>query len=62
MIYYYFGSKEGLYIAVLEDAYRRMRSIESQLHLEDLPPEEALRRLVGSPSTTTPATSSSSAW
>ena len=46
MIYYYFGSKEGLYIAVLEDAYRRMRSIESQLHLEDLPPEEALRRLV----------------
>lgn len=46
MIYYYFGSKEGLYIAVLEDAYRRMRSIESQLHLEDLPPEAALRRLV----------------
>ena len=46
MIYYYFGSKEGLYIAVLEDAYRRMRSIESQLHLEDLPPEDALRRLV----------------
>jgi len=45
-LHYYFGSKEGLYIAVLEDAYRRMRSIESQLHLEDLPPEEALRRLV----------------
>ena len=47
MIYYYFGSKEGLYIAVLEDAYRRMRAIESDLHLEDLPPEDALRRLVG---------------
>ncbi|HEY3047521.1 MAG TPA: TetR/AcrR family transcriptional regulator [Polaromonas sp.] len=47
MIYYYFGSKEGLYIAVLEDAYRRMRSIEAGLHLEDLPPEDALRRLVG---------------
>ncbi len=47
MIYYYFGSKEGLYVAVLEEAYRRMRSIESGLHLEDLPPEEALRRLVG---------------
>jgi len=47
MIYYYFGSKEGLYIAVLEEAYRRMRSIEAELHLEDLPPEEALRRLVG---------------
>lgn len=47
MIYYYFGSKEGLYVAVLEEAYRRMRSIESGLHLEDLPPEEALRKLVG---------------
>ena len=47
MIYYYFGSKEGLYIAVLEEAYRRMRAIESDLHLEDLPPEDALRKLVG---------------
>jgi AcrR family transcriptional regulator len=47
MIYYYFGSKEGLYVAVLEEAYRRMRVIESGLHLEDLPPEDALRRLVG---------------
>lgn len=47
MIYYYFGSKEGLYIAVLEEAYRRMRRIEGDLHLEDLSPEEALRRLVG---------------
>jgi AcrR family transcriptional regulator len=47
MIYYYFGSKEGLYVAVLEEAYRRMRSIEAELHLEDLPPEDALRTLVG---------------
>lgn len=47
MIYYYFGSKEGLYIAVLEEAYRRIRQIESELHLEDLPPVEALRTLVG---------------
>jgi len=47
MIYYYFGSKEGLYIAVLEEAYRRIRSIEAELHLEDLPPEDALRKLVG---------------
>ena len=46
MIYYYFGSKEGLYVAVLEEAYRRMRQIESELHLEDLTPEAALRRLV----------------
>ena len=47
MIYYYFGSKEGLYIAVLEEAYRRIRQIETELHLEDLSPEDALRRLVG---------------
>ncbi len=47
MIYYYFGSKEGLYIAVLEEAYRRIRHIETELHLEDLQPEDALRRLVG---------------
>ena len=47
MIYYYFGSKEGLYIRVLEESYRKVRKIESDLHLEDLPPEDALRRLVG---------------
>lgn len=46
MIYYYYGNKEGLYLAVLEESYRRMRSIEAELHLEDLKPEAALRRLV----------------
>lgn len=46
MIYYYFGSKEGLYLAVLEESYRRVREEESELHLEDLEPEQALRRLV----------------
>ncbi|MBX3606895.1 MAG: TetR family transcriptional regulator [Piscinibacter sp.] len=48
MIYYYFGSKEGLYIAVLEQEYRRIRETEALLHLEDLAPEDALRKLVGS--------------
>ena len=47
MIYYYFGSKEGLYLAVLEESYRSVRATEGELHLEDLPPEDALRRLVG---------------
>ena len=46
MIYYYFGSKEGLYLAVLEESYRRVRDVESELKLQDLEPEEALRRLV----------------
>ncbi len=47
MIYYYFGSKEGLYIAVLEHAYQAIRNTEAALHLDDLPPEQALRELVG---------------
>ena len=46
MIYYYFGSKEGLYLAVLEEAYRRMREIEADLHLADLEPLAALQKLV----------------
>jgi AcrR family transcriptional regulator len=47
MIYYYFGSKEGLYLKVLEESYRRMRAMEAAAHLDDLPPEDALRKLVG---------------
>jgi AcrR family transcriptional regulator len=47
MIYYYFGSKEGLYLKVLEESYRRMRAMEAEAHLDDLPPEDALRKLVG---------------
>jgi AcrR family transcriptional regulator len=46
MIYYYYGSKEGLYLAVIEEAYRHTRSIESGLHLSDLAPREALEKLV----------------
>jgi len=45
MIYYYFKSKRGLYLAVLEDAYRRIREAEKQLSLDDLPPAEAIRTL-----------------
>jgi AcrR family transcriptional regulator len=47
MIYYYFGSKDALYIAVLEEAYRRIRETERELQLDDLSPEDALRKLVG---------------
>lgn len=47
MIYYYFGSKEGLYVRVLEEAYGRIRSIESGLQLDGLEPEVAMRVLVG---------------
>lgn len=47
MIYYYFGSKEKLYVAVLEEAYRRMRRIESDLDIDHLPPLEAIAELAG---------------
>ncbi len=46
MIYHYFGGKEQLFEAVVEDAYARLRDSESQLGLEDLPPADALRKLV----------------
>ncbi|QZY51055.1 TetR/AcrR family transcriptional regulator [Leucobacter tenebrionis] len=45
MIYYYFGSKEGLYLAVLEQAYRGIREAEQQLQVDGLEPVQALRRL-----------------
>ena len=47
MIYYYFGGKERLYIAVLEQAYSRIRSLEQQLDVEHLDPVEAIRELAG---------------
>ena len=46
MIYYYFGSKEGLYTAVLEHVYSQIRTVESELDLDALTPIEAMRRLV----------------
>ncbi|WP_404477452.1 TetR family transcriptional regulator [Novosphingobium sp. BL-52-GroH] len=46
MIYYHFGSKEGLYRAVLTEAYRGIRSVELDAGLENLPPLVALEHLV----------------
>jgi AcrR family transcriptional regulator len=46
MLYYYFKSKRQLFMAVLEDAYRRIRKAEQELRLDDLPPLAAMRRLV----------------
>ena len=45
MIYYYFGSKEGLWVAVLERAYAGIRTAEQTLDVEHLEPAEAIRRL-----------------
>jgi AcrR family transcriptional regulator len=46
LIYYYFEDKEKLFQAVLEQAYRDIRAEEAKLHLADLQPQEAVRRLV----------------
>ena len=46
MIYYYFGSKEGLYRAVLEHAYAEIRGAEQRLDLDGLGPAEAITRLI----------------
>lgn len=46
MLYHYFGSKDQLFLAVLESAYTEIRTQENELHLEDLQPEEAVRKLV----------------
>ena len=46
MIYYHFGSKEGLYLAVLERAYGAIRSVENAEIFPLREPVEAIRRLV----------------
>src|ERR1700712_4371238 len=46
MIYYYFESKEKLYSAVMEETYGAMRDVEQNLKLDQLPPIDAMRRLV----------------
>lgn len=45
MIYYYFGGKEQLYLAVLDEAYRGIRAAEQGIHAGDLEPVDAVRRV-----------------
>jgi AcrR family transcriptional regulator len=46
MLYYYFSSKDELFLAVLERAYGVIREAEKGLELDRVEPEEAVRRLV----------------
>ncbi len=46
MLYYYFGAKADLFLAVLEGAYEHIRGEEQRLHLADLPPVRAVDALV----------------
>ena len=45
MLYHYFGSKQTLYITVLEDVYRRIRGEEHALELSTTDPRVGLLRL-----------------
>jgi AcrR family transcriptional regulator len=46
MIYYYFGSKERLFVAVLETIYKELGDAESALDLSGLAPDEALCAII----------------
>lgn len=48
MLYYYFGSKRGLYQAVLTHYYVRLRQAEALIDLKNLSPLEAVQRLTES--------------
>ena len=45
MIYYYFGGKEQLYLAVLEEAYRGIREAERAIDVDHTDPVAAMRQL-----------------
>ncbi len=46
MLYYYFGHKDDLFLAVLEAAYANIRDEERKLNLTEVEPVDAIRRLV----------------
>jgi AcrR family transcriptional regulator len=46
MIYYYFASKEALYLAVLEGVYTELGDAESTLAIDPARPREALETLI----------------
>ncbi|MBP7066241.1 MAG: TetR family transcriptional regulator [Ferrovibrio sp.] len=46
MLYHYFGSKEELFVAVLDTIYERFRGRHGEIAIADLAPVEALRQLV----------------
>jgi AcrR family transcriptional regulator len=46
MAYYYFGSKEGLYLAALEATYFQLVEVEKAIDVEALGPVEAIEAMV----------------
>ncbi|MGE3986554.1 TetR/AcrR family transcriptional regulator [Pseudorhodoplanes sp.] len=46
LVYYYFGTKEGLYLAALETAYADLTELERAIDVEHLEPKAAIARLI----------------
>ena len=46
MLYYYFGRKDALFLAVLENTYASIRNAEKRLSMLDVPPVEGIRQLI----------------
>jgi TetR/AcrR family transcriptional regulator len=46
MIYYYFGSKEGLYLAALESVFEKFVALESEIDVEHLEPAAAIEAMI----------------
>jgi AcrR family transcriptional regulator len=46
MLYHYYGNKDDLFLAVMENAYAEIRSHEHELELDRLDPVAAVRELV----------------
>lgn len=46
LVYHYFGNKDGLYLKVLEQTYESMIQAKTSLNLAELPPFQAIEKLV----------------
>src|SRR5205085_2239335 len=46
MIYYYFGSKEGLYLAALESVFENLVALERTIEVEHLDPPKAIEAMI----------------
>lgn len=47
MLYHYFGSKDGLFLAVMERTYDTIRRRQDESSFTGLPPTDAMERLIG---------------
>lgn len=48
LLYHYFGSKEGLFVAVMEEAFLLIRRHHRDIELAELPPRDAIAEIANS--------------